>query len=540
MAKKKKSYNDEFYNYLCDVTTVYLLALFALLPVIYHDHYYDIGDFKFSLFLWIHIIYIALAAVLLVPYLVKNFKRKTWGDITFKSFIKSLSIVDWFFLAYGIFSLISFLASEYNTWEFFGEPSDNPAWYGCNGWFMGFRAQLIFVIVYFLVSRFFADYAKKVFLYVALGAAAIVFFFAILHRIAIDPLGFYPNLTGEQKLLFVTTMGQATWYSSYMAVVLPLGVAVYYKAEILKERILSAVFMVLGYMSLFSQNSDSAYIALAASVTALFFIAFESNKGFMRFLECIFIMIASAKLMGLLMMVHPDPDYTMDAISEFVLQSPTTWILVILIAAIYAAFMKLSKDEKIDIAKLRIVRNIFTIIMLLVLPAWIVACVLTTNGALPQFADNTYLMFNRDWGNARGGTWMLTAKMYGSFPFLQKLFGCGADCYVNYAYDYLYDYAKEVWGENTIANAHNEWYNILVNGGLLGFVTYLGAFVSAFIYSYKNREKSVLVTAAYIATVSYIFHGLFCYQTCLNTPFMIAAIGVAACEIRRSKAKENA
>ena len=73
-------------------------------------------------------------------------------------------------------------------------------------WFV--LAQLSFVLLYFFVSRFGRWYRS---ILAALGAASfVVFGIGILHRLMIDPIGYYEGLTYEKKAQFLSTLGQAT------------------------------------------------------------------------------------------------------------------------------------------------------------------------------------------------------------------------------------------------------------------------------------------------------------------------------------------
>ena len=55
-----------------------------------------------------------------------------------------LSGTDWAVLAYGLSVIFSYIGSEYK----------HIAWVGEKGWYMGAEMQLVFVLSYFLVSRF--------------------------------------------------------------------------------------------------------------------------------------------------------------------------------------------------------------------------------------------------------------------------------------------------------------------------------------------------------------------------------------------------
>ena len=80
------------------------------------------------------------------------------------------------------------------------------ALWGAFGWNMGFLTQVSFVLLYLYLSRFGKYY--RVMLWALCLAATVVFGIGILHRLMIDPVGFYDGLTNDQKAQFLSTLGQ--------------------------------------------------------------------------------------------------------------------------------------------------------------------------------------------------------------------------------------------------------------------------------------------------------------------------------------------
>ena len=227
----------------------------------------------------------------------------------------SLSVTDWFVIAFAIVSILSFLLSPNRTSEypvFFllkgGEDTNvvNLPWEGYAGWNMGLRSQLMFVCLYFFISRLFMKSWKKDFLFLMLTSAFIVFLLGVLHRFQIDPLNLYENLDDYYRLTFLSTLGQSSWYSSFMSVLLPLGLAFYVFSEekgIL--RILLSCYVAVGGATFVTQNSDSAYLAFTFAVLTLFAVSFNSNERFMRFLEMCILMLGAMKIIGLFQILFP-------------------------------------------------------------------------------------------------------------------------------------------------------------------------------------------------------------------------------------------
>ena len=68
---------------------------------------------------------------------------------------------------------------------------------------------------------------------------------------------------------------------------------------------------------------------------------------------------------------------------------------------------------------------------------------------------------------------------------------------------------------------------MLFDEGILGIISYLGIFVSAYIKFLKKTGDAMVIACAG-SVIAYFFHNLFCYQQILCTPmiFIIMALGI--------------
>ena len=528
------------------LVTTYVCVFFLAMPLFYHDKYYDIGDFKYKMFMYITISFLTIAAIMLAVYILTLFKNKKINAASIKASVKSLSLIDWFVIAFAIASILSYLFSPSRTNEFpvfflFKGGEDTPVvnlpWEGYNGWNMGLRSQLFFVAIYFLVSRLFMRSWRKDFLYITLTSAFIVFFFGVLHRFHIDPLGLYEDLQEYHMLKFLSTLGQSSWYSSFMVVLLPIGMAFYEFKErkLTVSNVLLTAFVAMGGATFVTQNSDSAYLAFAAIVTVMFAVSFTSNDHFLNFLEMMIIMLGSMKIIGIFQILFPEKATQLDSLSFFVSKSVITWILLAVLIAFYIYILKVFKNGSYKINEHKIIRNVIVGLIIACLPLGILVGYLNTRGMLPTTALQgvEYLTFNDNWGNNRGYTWRNTIELMQE-PLWRSmaLTGPGPDCYatVAYAVEPRASAMQQFWAGELVVCCHNEWLNMLFNEGILGFISYTGIFVSSAIILMKKCDNPV-ATAGTAAVFGYFFHNLFCYQQILCTPMIFCVI--ALCEWTR-------
>ncbi len=512
------------------LVNIYVFLMLAVYPLYYHDKYYDMSDAKWGFFKYVSLVFAILAGLIFIWY-VGSFI----ADGKIKEFLKTayenLTLTDGFALAYLAVCCISTFISPYRQY----------AIWGYEGWYMGLAAQVCFVLIYFLVSRYWRWDSTHLFIF--LMTAFVVFFFGVIMRFRIDPMEMYGGLDEYNIQHFISTLGQTTWYSSYMCIICPLGLMAYMCAKKSWQRVAFGIFCVMSFMTVVTQNSDSAYVAIAGIFYMLFWISFESDEQFLRFMECVIMALGSFKLMGLFQMIWADRMVSLDRLSIFMSQSGVTAVLFVLVTALYL-LMKLVVYKKtgFHITSLKKVRTGLFMLAALGTIFMVAYICLNTTGKLPDkyLSENNYLVFDDSWGNNRGVSWRCALGAYLKGDILRKFFGVGPDCFARIIYTYYRADMEQVFGKETAQIcAHNEWLNSLVNLGLLGLVSYLGIFVSAFTSCIRGAKKYPYLYGTAIAIGAYFLHNFFCYQQIICTPTIFILMGMAQSVIRYGYAKEE-
>ena len=554
----------------------YLFCMLGIFPLYYKEQYYKIGDAKFGFFWKASLLFILLSFVfLLVKILVQSIAGKRNSNYFHTNrkenvktedseekniiirFLESLSSLDYVVLLYGICVCLSFAFSDYKDY----------ALKGAAGWEMGLCSQLIFVVVYFLLSNskdYFASslnrrdkntygHFPKILLGIHMSSSVLVFLFGILHRFDIDPLGMYEGLNLNQKIEFLSTIGQATWFSSYVCTTFALGMVLFYVSEKKWVRIISGIYTILSFGILVTQNSDSAFIAIAGTLLLLGYFSLSDMKSWIRFLQIVSLMWGSFAGIGLLQRTFADWAIPLDSLSTFFSQSIMTWVMLVLSLMMLWYFEKnnkrevsekqshLKKGKGIDSSqdvKMQIVKKIYLAILVALLIgiiATIVFIYLNTKGYLFSWfgyqSTHSYLLFDYHWGSNRGSTWMITWQAFLQMPFYQKLFGVGPDCLSEYLYSVpdINELLRSMWGNVRLTNAHNEYLNSLMCYGVVGLVSWCGVLIGGITYFYKTAKEKPYMIGFALCIIGYGCHNIFCYQQVCCTPFLFLILGVGEC-----------
>lgn len=505
--------------YLLAVT----LSVMCIVVAFYaEDRYSQIGNAKFTVYKVTMIAGFVPFLFLGALYLILFLREGRWREIR-------LSSTDICVLVYFLFTSISAVLGGFYK----------DALWGSFGWNMGWMSQFSFVLIYLALSRF-GKYYRAV-LAVFCSSAFIVFGIAVLHRMLIDPIGFYEGLQGDQMAQFLSTMGQATWYASYLIVALPVGIAVFLFAEKARWRIPGGIYMAVGFASLATQNSDSAYFAMAGFMVVFFWVCVEKRETLNRFVEVCTVFFAAGKVMHFLMKIHPNPDLKYDFITRLVLDGMITWVLLG-VCLILSLFLYGRRNRPYSAAGMLRVRRMVLVAALTLPVAAAGLIVLQSRGLLPgglggMLSAISYFNWGSEWGNGRGRIWSFAVRMFGGESAGHKLFGVGPDCFSSYAAAVHGEEVTLLWGEKMLTNAHNEWLTTLINTGIFGAAAYIGIFVSAVRRFLRGRQQDYLLVGAAASAVSYTAYNFFCYQQVCCTPFVFLLLGAGEYILRTRSEK---
>ncbi len=521
IGKKKKESQQETLpeTIMIGGVAIFIFALFVLYPIYFQDKYANMGSAKYDFFKTAYTIFIP---VMLLSYLCYLFlKRK---GLTIRSIFHETLPTDWFVLAYIVICWISYGLSSYR----------DAAFWGYDGWFMGVMTQTVFALLYFFVSRWFL-WHWSYWWFIAIPSA-IVFLLGIMHRFNIDPLGMYVGVEEYIKVLFLSTLGQATWYSSYLCIIFPLGMACYWYKREARWSTLWGTFLCIAFGSVVTQNSDSAFMALGGSFLVFFWLSFEANEYLIRFWELVIMCLASFKVIGIFQIVFSEHTVRLEGLSTFCSQSIATLFLLMLAVVIYMC-VRIADKKDIHIERFKMIRNVLYSLIPVFILCVVICIYMVSTGKITGTPLNevSYFVFDDVWGNNRGFSWKLAARMFAGCSFKDKLFGCGPDAFASAAYAFDAEGLQGFFGDSILACAHNEWMNCLINVGILGMITYLGVFISAFYIFLKSWREHPFLAGAAASVTAYFLHNFFCYQQIICTPIIFVIMGIGIALLRRKE-----
>lgn len=502
----------------------YLFIVFCMYPLYMQRGYLDIGNDKYNFYRDITV----GAFSLIVPFAaICTILRIRDKEIRLRNWYRGMSVTDWAVFAYGIGLIISFICSDYKAQALWGE----------DGWYMGIITQMMFVVSYFLVSRFWEFEAKILLGFMA--AAAVVFGLGLLNRFSVFPV----EVLGANSS-FLSTLGNINWYSGYWSVLFPIGFMLYWFTGKSLLRLVGFLFTIIGTATGVSQGSSSAFIVFSGLYVFTFCLSFKSLDKMKRFWELVMIFCAVCQGLRLWRIWIPDSfNYYDGTLSDRITMSRIT-LAGLAGAIIIYALLYIMGRRKTDIHSLKALRQITLLAAVLGAGVYLFLLVLNTRieGGIRFMGSMSSFIFDERWGSSRGATWIAGAEIYRSMPIPRKLVGAGSDCFALYL-DTIADLAKRVakqFDGARLTNAHNEWLTVLVNNGIIGFISYAGIFSSAVVRCVYYAEKALSGRRKYLyifgmCAFSYTIHNVVSFQQILSTPFIFLLLGMGERLVREER-----
>lgn len=566
-----KDGKNEFLGLLCNL---YIVILLVALPLYTGEGYWQLGDTKYMLFRNTSLLCLGGWLLAGMPGRISAGLKvaKTWKSRRQAVF----SGMDGAMLLYAAAVVLSAVCSSYGK----------LAWDGYEGWYMGAVSQLLFVGIYFFVSRQYDGASWPIRL--GEGALFLVTLLGLLHRLGIDPLGLMAgwNSRDWEYTHMLSTLGNVNWLCGYYSVALSFVAAHYLQVKKSWQWAVLYLATVAAFLLLCIQGSQGGLLILAVCVAVGFLFGTARKGVWRRVLLLLPGTLFSLPLMEKGMELRGDKAAMAADGNIFVYTDWYGWTL----AAVICLFFYFILDRKGEASgverdgaeedameqetgfnkeagtlsgsrtdrpicnhtgeqaqgrekhrnrnpfqKKGMIRIGGSVAVSAVL---ILAAVLL----LSRIDDG--------FGSGRGYLWRIGVEGFRQAGPKDKLLGAGPDCYGEAVFNKA-GAGTDVWkGEHwegaVFTNAHNEFLSQLCNIGILGAVSYLLIFLVGMtrygraFQAGTKRGKGTIYRAAgsgvgILALAMYGGHSLISFQQVLNAPLLFLVLGLCEAELRQEE-----
>ena len=476
------------------LTTAYLCAMFLGHPLIFTSFYFNITETKQAYFLIVSGLYLLLllfARIALPP------------DFGVTRPHVPLHPAALFLFAFYVVSVTGSLISRYRGEAFFGE----------NNRYQGLLTLFCYACLVFVLSRQKIDlrWPERAFL---LGAC-IVSLLGVLNHFALDPFGFYNNLREMDRGRFLSTIGNADFYASYIGMAFAVSFGYFLHASGKRKQLLSTLILALVCFGTLVAGSDSAALGLIAVAALLPLLLFTDADALRKMPLGWGVFFLCAFFFGLLSNKLNSATY----LSSFVtiLYRPKVSLSLSLCSVLLWFALKFTKPERIARAKKPYA---ITLLSALLFGALALVLLNTLLADLPLGRLERYLRFSESWGTDRGKIWAFVLRVYGQLPPIQKLFGASSGGLFHA------DSIKPIFSDAALDTAHNEYLQYLVTNGALGLACYLATIFLALRAGFRRSKREPVYRGLTLAVIAYLAQAAVNIAQPMTTPILFVFIGV--------------
>ena len=497
-TKKKESTNSSRQSNVALIMGLFALAVLCVFPLVVTNAYFNILETKYQFYSGAAIIMI----VVMAGYGLWNGSVfEYFGSFCIKKVIKKLNFVDWSMIVFWIANVVSWIFCDIR-WE---------AFWGTSGRYNGVFLMTIYMIVYFMVTRFFT--LKKWHVDAFLAVGLIVCLFGITDYFQMDLMGFKVNMLDRQKDKYTSTLGNINTYTVYVAAVMVVSTIMFATEKNWKRIIWYYANMVVSCFALIMGVSDNAYLSLAALFGLSPLYLFRTKTGVSRYLISMATFFTVIQCIAWINAAFAQSVIGIDSAFSIIagLDILPLFVTVLWVAA--GAVTIIFKKQK-DTEESGLVCKVLCI-------AWVGVIVLMVSAVAFAFYDASvagngarygalasYLEFNESWGTNRGYVWIRAVELWkhALTPF-QKLFGYGADTFALLMNEY-YGPVKMDGTWVVYDSVHNEYLNYLLTVGVAGMTAYIAFLGSSVWTMWKRTEKRPEVAAMMFVVLAYAVQAL--------------------------------
>lgn len=521
------------------LSEIWLWGVFIIFPLIYNKHYFDILETKFATFT---VLSLGLIVLFSLYKLMSFFGKEGSGKVSFIDLLKNnFDIIDMGMLVFILVSVISTLAAA---------PYVNEAFWGNEGRHTGLFLLLLYVICFFIVSRYLEF--KPHFINAFLIVGFLICLFGITDYFGMDILDFKEKMRDDQLLIFTSTIGNINTYTTFVGFVVSLSATLYtlgddQKKEDLIRSLKYFVCMAVGFAALIMGRSDNGYLTAIMLFMCLPLLSLSSIDRLRRYFTILATYMTVIKIIQLLEAVRPDKLNGIDGLFVHIAGLPFLNFIVFglwaLVAVIFTFEYRKTRIEKVSVkiasAKLlTIVWSVFIIVSSMV--GLFVVYKVNTGELAINNPIISYLKFDDYWGTFRGYVWRACLEEYSQLSFIHKIFGTGPDTFGIYM---VTDLARQndmyMTTGQIFDSAHNEYLQYLFTVGPIGLIAYLTALLSTVYALIKKGINNKYMLAVAMLIMCYMAQAVVNINLPISTPIFWAFLMIAKAMLRKDNTNQK-
>ena len=487
-------------------TYIYLLAMLLLFALFHTDKMFNVVNDKWMIFQFFTLLY----ALALIPVVgsdvcnhVKNRPKLGLRDLD-----------QLFALVLILAIILSTVLSGEGKRIFFTLPSERSISGLC---------FLACVLVYYAVRRF-GVYDSFV-LWAWMIGSAVIYIYGILCSCGINFMNIQDGV--EERYYFLSPMGGSNVNAAYVCLMLPAIMVMYMVCRERFSQIIYSIYLCAGFLFSTFIKTESSAMAVIFAILLLGYFALERRIWFERYMCLVGLYLGSKAVIRVLLYLFPAKLYPFDGINlvlldpRVILGEAAVWLLV------YAV-----QRRGDDVLRRRVfgVRKYLLGTAAAAVSVFVLGVILVNvlGDAVPEGSLLSCLKITDPLFHSRGFIWRRTAEFLAEEPILDQWLGNGLGSLHKSLYSGPDREALLAYmGGAAFRDPHNEYLQILVDMGILGFIGYVGLIVTTLVKALGRWKENELQVAVVLTVSVYMVQALVNAYSIMHLPLWFIFLGLA-------------
>ena len=424
---------EEKDNIVLRLTRVWLWAMFAGMPLAFHDGFFNITETKTVWFVICAVLYLLGRGVCLLQFGTSGKGRRPTASE----------------YSAAVFCFITLLSS-------IGSGFLRDSLIGAQGRWQGALMLWIYAALW-AVLRDVPLKKEDVTVPMAVGMA-ISAALAVMNHLGLDPLRIEAPLGSFDRGRYISTLGNINFAGAYLALTVPVAAREALSAESRPSRLIWGAVSSLGLWAAMAVRSESAVLGIGVGLAVLPF-TLRDRAQLTRW--CL--LPGAAMLLMQFYRIPAAPcGAGFSALTALLLRPWCAAALAVAGLAFLPAARRTTDSVRF--------RKGYGLTLALLMTAAVIALVLlnTAFADVPLSGAETWLHFSDEWGTDRVGVWKHCLALRESFGPWERILGGGCGILARL------DSRDRIFPDAVLDAAHCEYLQILLNWGTAGLAAYLG------------------------------------------------------------------
>lgn len=463
------------------VATLCAVFMLCVIPLLYHDAFFDINRYKVKA---VCRVLPVLAALMLAALAADPQRRKRLSGL------RDGGMTQLAMLMLMIACIVSCALAGF----------DEDVLTGSKGRYCGLYFMLCCMAAFFIMST--GHLCFRALMPAILLCAAAIAALGFANAIGYDPLGFYARIKKGQEPVFLSTIGNFDFYGTFLVMMLSLSGAQAVFSPGKGMRALGFACAVMIEFGATASRTDSAFAGMHLACFLLFALSGGRFDRMARALALWGICFLSLPLTyALLEKSIYSP--AIAGLPKILYEMYAAWILAAVLLALAAVCLLLMRRGATPPGRKRLLIAmlcLFALGVLLLAAAIVYFSVFNTRARLGGAAS--FLRFNDRWGSLRGFAYIRSLRAFADYDLQKKLFGAGMERTLSVLKPYFDNPDMLKYG--VFNDPHCQLLQMLLTCGLFGMIAFALLYVSALCLFFRHAGEDPVLCGVLCAIWSYI------------------------------------